>query len=507
MRCAVLDLGSNSFHLLVADVVGTSIVPVRREREMLHLGRAIAQHGAVPMELRARARATVERLSHIAHRIGVEKVVAVGTEALRSGAADDLVPELAEAAGLEIELLDGLEEGRLAHLGARASIGVDVDEDPTLVLDLGGGSLELVIGHQDRALWAASLPLGASALSATLPDRSDDRQADRRRLTAHIDELLRPALEVAMQHRPRTIIAVGGTVRALARLLSAREDRWLPSTVNQAPLPREGLRRLTDELLALDTAGRSALDGVKSRRADHLHVGALVLSQTLDGLDGPAARVSDWGLREGVLLHRFGRAGIPSSSELRTAEVTRIRNLFGKDDPHPEHVAMNAMRLFDATTDLHRLAEPARWLLESAARLHAIGTALALRRQQEHGAYLLQHAELRGFTPAELAMLSTLVRFHPSRAASRRFPPFASLDTDDRVTVESLLGLLQIADALDAAHDQQAHLRTVRRVRGDLELVLEEPPGPLTIAAVRDRSRALSAFSGMDVVLRAPRRS
>lgn len=503
MRCAVLDLGSNSFHLLVADVDGSSIVPMRREREMLHLGRAIAQHGSVPLELRTQARATVARLSDLAARTGAEHVVAVGTEALRSGAADDLIVELSEAAGLDIELLDGLEEGRLAHLGARASIGVDPADDPTLVLDLGGGSLELVIGSGDRALWAASLPLGASVLSAQLLDASDDRDGDRRRLTAHIDQLLRPALDVAVQHRPRTLIAVGGPVRALARLLAVRTGTWLPSTVNQAPLPRDELRRLADELLGLDTAGRASLAGMKSRRADHLHAGALVLSRTLDGLDGPDARVSDWGLREGVLLHRFGRTSVPGAAGLRAAEVTRVRHLFGGDDPHPEHVAATAVRLFDATLDLHGLAGPARALLESAARLHAIGASLALRRQQEHGAYLLQHAELRGFAPHELAMLTTLVRFHPSRAVSRRFPPFASLDAPDRATVEALLGLLQIADALDTAHDQQVRLRSVRRVRGQLELVVEDPPNHTTRSAVRDRARAFSAHFGMDVVLHA----
>ena len=152
MRCAVLDLGSNSFHLLVADVEGSAVAPVRREREMLHLGRAVARHGRIPVDLEVRAVATVDRLADLARRSGAQELVAVGTEALRGPERAALVARLSEVAGTPIEILDGAEEARLAYLGARAS--VDVEQEPALVIDLGGGSLELAIGTGERILWA-----------------------------------------------------------------------------------------------------------------------------------------------------------------------------------------------------------------------------------------------------------------------------------------------------------------------------------------------------------------
>ena len=508
MRRAVLDLGSNSFHLLVADIDGSTVHPVRREREMLHLGRAVARHGSVPVDLGVRAVATVERLSELARRSGAEEVVAVGTETLRRSGRDDLVAAISEAAGTPLALLDGEEEARLAYLGARA--GVDTVDEPTLVLDLGGGSLELAVGAGERTLWATSLPLGASRLSAMLDPGQGETDEDRpprrdavARLRAHVVELLEPAVAVVDSHAPASTIAVGGTVRSLARLLAVRSGRWLPATVNQAPLDVEELSDAAADLLAVGTLERGRMPGVKSRRADHLHVAAVVLEELLVRLPAAPVRVSDWGLREGVLLHRFGRVRVPDGPALRAGQVAWLRRTFSGDDVHPGHVAATVERLFDATSALHGHGARERELLGHAAHLHSIGTALALRRQQEHGAYLLEHAELRGFDPDELAVLLTLVRFHPSRGISRRFPPYASLDTEARERTADLLALLQVADALDAAHDQRAVLEGVRRSRGSLELELAAPPSTVTERAVRDRSMLLTERFGLPVRLRA----
>jgi len=508
-RRAVLDLGSNSFHLLVADVDGSAVVPVRRKREMLHLGRAVARHGRIPEELQVRAVATVERLAELGRRSGADAVVAVGTEALRGPMRSTLVERLSAAAGTPLEILDGQEEARLAYLGARAS--VDVLDEPTLVLDLGGGSLELATGSGEQLLWVTSLPLGASRLTAMLdpgPHGQDAPSDDGpvplvalQQLQAHVDGLLASAVPAIADHAPRTVLAVGGTVRALARLLAVRSGRWLPATVNQAPIDREELARAVSDLMAVGTPDRARMPGVKSRRADHLHVAALVLESTLRSIDGPVARVSDWGLREGVLLQRFGRIRIPSGTDLRHHQVDWLRRTFSGDDPHPDHVASSALRLFDATIALHGHGPRERELLGHAARLHSIGSALALRRQQEHGAYLLEHAELRGFDPAELAVLLTLVRFHPSRGISRRFPPFVSLPSGTRERTTDLLALLQVADALDADHDQQTEISAARRGRTAFRIELTRPASPMTRRAIQQRSSLFTERFALPVLL------
>jgi exopolyphosphatase / guanosine-5'-triphosphate,3'-diphosphate pyrophosphatase len=499
-RCSVLDLGSNSFHVLVADLEGHAISPVLREREMLHLGRTVATHGEVPEGERDRAVATVAHLSELARRAGATEELAVATAALRDASnGSDVIAALESAAGIPIRILDGQEEGRLAYLGVRASVAIP--GEPVLVLDLGGGSLELAIGRGASTLWSISSPLGASALSATVPS-GRLRKRDVAALEQRVEEELATAVWPVTEHAHDTAVAVGGTVRALARIAAARHGAWLPASVNQLTLSLDDLATLRTELSEVELDERRTIPGVQDRRADHIHVAAVVLHTALRTVGVEAVTVSDWGLREGLLLDAHGVRHVQDPAALRHTEVHRLRRTFVPTDPHPVHVRELALQLFDGTTDLHRLDEVDRELLAHAAELHAIGESVALRRQQLHGAYLVQHAELRGFSPRETALLTTLVRFHPSRDLDPAYPPTASLSKRDRERARSLLALLQLADGLDRAHDQavaevtvdlgtEAHA-TLRLAGGGLHV---------TDAEFARKARLFTEVTGRTVVL------
>jgi exopolyphosphatase/guanosine-5'-triphosphate,3'-diphosphate pyrophosphatase len=502
VRSAILDLGSNSFHVLVADVDGRDVVPVLRDREMLHLGRVVATHGHIPDGDRAAARAVVAHLADRARRAGAEEVTAVATAAIRDaedGAA--VLAELSEAAGTEVEVLDGVEEARLAYLGVRAAVAVR--REPVLVLDLGGGSLELAVGIGDQVQWSTSLPLGVSRLSASVTADPPKRR-EVRALRDTVDQALEPVVDRVAGLGPQGCVAVGGTVRALARVVAATEGRWLPATVNQFEVPLPALDRLRDRLVSIDTVTRGRLPGMKSRRADHLHVAAVILTRVLERLGLAATTVSDWGLREGLLLERHAVSSAPSALELTAAQVAGLRRRFVPDDAHPIHVAHLAGLLFDGTRPLHGLGSQDRDLLRHAAELHTVGESLALRRSQVHGAYLIENAELRGFTPDELAMLVTLVRFHPSRGIASDHAAFASLSTADKARTERLLALLHVADALDRSRDQAVTGLQVDLGEDVVELLPSGGPVAITEAELERRTRLFSRVFDVDVTLREP---
>ncbi|MFP4234285.1 MAG: hypothetical protein ACLFUG_05090 [Nitriliruptoraceae bacterium] len=502
MRTAILDLGSNSFHVLVADVDRRDVVPVLREREMLHLGRVVATHGHIPDEQRQAAREVVAHLADRARRAGAAQLTAVATAAIRDatdGAA--VLAELEDAAGVEVEVLDGEEEARLAYLGVRAAVAIA--QEPVLVLDLGGGSLELAVGIGDQVQWSTSLPLGVSRLSASVPT-DPPKRSEVRALRDTVDAAVEPVVDRVLGLGPRTCVAVGGTVRALARVVAAAEQRWLPATINQLEVPAAGLERQRDRLVSVDAVTRGRIPGMKSRRADHLHVAAVILTRVLEQLGQTTTTVSDWGLREGLLLDRHAISSAPSALELKATQVTGLRRRFVPDDPHPVHVAHLAGLLFDGTAPLHGLGPADRALLRQAAELHTLGEALALRRQQVHGAYLLENAELRGFSPDELAMLVTLVRFHPSRGIASDHAAFAALSSADKARTERLLALLHVADALDRGRDQAV---TGLQVHLDTDTVELRPlGGPLAItpAELERRTRLLSRLFDVDVLVRTP---
>jgi exopolyphosphatase / guanosine-5'-triphosphate,3'-diphosphate pyrophosphatase len=489
VRCSVLDLGSNSFHVLVADLDGTTLVPVAREREMLHLGRAVARHGRVPEDDVVRAETAVTHLTASAVGSGTEEHLAVATSAIRDAAnGAEVLERLSLAAGTPVRTLSGDEEARLAYLGVRASVAVA--EQRLLVLDLGGGSLELAVGTDGQVTWATSLPLGVSRLSA-LVDGDPIRKREVKALIRRVDDELAPLRDELTAMGIVDTVAVGGTVRALARVIAAEDAVWLPATLNQLRLTTDELARVRDELTRLDLDGRLALPGMKERRADHLHVAAVILGRVLERLGIDRFTVSDWGLREGLLLDAHGASGPPAPDQLRAGEVARLRATFPTDAAHLDHLARLAVELFDRLADLHGLAPTDRELLVHAVQLHEVGEAIALRRHPIHGAYIVTNAELRGFDPDEVAMLATLVRFHRSRGIDHEHPPFAGLPPDAQERTRRLLPLLRIADRFDRLDEGVTRDLDVTR---DADTVVVRPVGAALPVAPLELERLTALF-------------
>lgn len=301
-RAAVLDLGSRTFHLLVADVDQASIQPVLRQRARLDLGRVVQQHGRITGEATASAVRHVEDLCELARAARATTLTITATAALREAANSVAVIErLTAAAGAPIRLLSVEEEGQLTYQAACAAVATA--GAPTLVLDLGGGSLELIFGdHEVRRVF--SFPLGVSRLSAQV-EVGEDLREDHRRVTMLVDDHLGSQVTVGL--RPGIAIACGGTVRALARL--AREQQLSAgspaSTSVSAALEGSVLRELARALSRNDGVVAEHLDSAKERR--RLFLGAVVLHRTLERLAIDAVTVSAWGLREGVLLDQRGR--------------------------------------------------------------------------------------------------------------------------------------------------------------------------------------------------------
>jgi len=500
-RLSVLDLGSNSFHVLVADLLDDgTVVPVGREREMLHLGAAVARHGHIPDDDRDRAVAVVTHLTELAGRLGAEERLALATSAFRDATnGQQVVDAMSQATGTAIRIIDGDEEARLAYRGARASVAVT--DEPQLVLDLGGGSLELVIGHGPQVLWTTSVDVGVSRMSTTLPDDPPRRK--------HIDALrqtvrkaVRPHRGAVRDHRPAGVVAVGGTIRALARIIAADEGTWLPATINQLPIAASEVAAMRDRLVRMAPEDREDVPGMKDKRADRIHVAATILASALEALQVEEFVLSDWGLREGVLLEAVGAITPPSAEALRQREVERMRAQFTPADPHLAHVADLAVQLFDGTRDLHGMDDADRDLLWYGAGLHDIGESLALRGHHKHGAYLLEHAELRGFGPTETAMLCSIVRFHKSRGLSTDFVPYGSLRKRDQRRVEKMVALLQVADGLDRARDQAVRTLEVRHDGDTVDVLLRGNGLHVAEAEVERKTALFERLMGVDLQVR-----
>lgn len=302
-RVGVLDLGSTSFHLLVADISPQGrLRRIGRKREMLRLGSELAQSPILPEAVFQRALAAAARLRAFSEREKVDRLVAVGTAALREARnGPELRDGIASVLGVPVRILTGHEEARIIFSAIRRRLSIG--DETTLGLDLGGGSLEFALGNSRSVSWEATVPLGVARLQGQLIEEDRRGRIPLGQLgdvRARVRALVKPLRARIRAAHPARIVAVGGTVRALARL--ATHGRRSDAELNGLELHGPELRELAVNLARHSHAERVRLRGMTPRRADLLPIGAAVLATTLRQLEFPALTCCDWGLREGIAL-------------------------------------------------------------------------------------------------------------------------------------------------------------------------------------------------------------
>ncbi len=307
MRIAVFDLGSTSFHALVVDGDARGRMErVLRSRETLHLAHASARNGGhVPDEAAFDALRAAKSLRKDAERAGPDIVVASATSALRDATnGDHLIERLEVALRHPIRVLEGEEEAELAYLGATSGLGIS--DEPVIVADLGGGSLEIAVGHGTDVDLTATFPLGASRMTALHVSNDPPHLIELDAVERAVTDATRDLFAQVRARGPMRCVVAGGTGRAVARLLATNRPS---DRIDGMVVPNAELHVLSRRLATLSREERLAL-GIQAKRVDVLPAGALILSCVAEGLDAGSLEISEWGLREGLLLEaaeRFGR--------------------------------------------------------------------------------------------------------------------------------------------------------------------------------------------------------
>lgn len=458
MRIGALDLGTNSFCLLVVEAQADgTFVPVLKDKEVLRLGDDVARLGRISDERVADAVGAVRRLNALAASAGIDELHAKGTSALReadNGA--EIVDRIEAEAGVVVDVISGRDEARLIFGAVRSS--VVLDPAPALCLDLGGGSLELMVGDASRLAWATSVRLGAARLTGEIVESDPPTPDDVRRLRLRVQRVLGAVAADVRALEPRMLVVSSGSLCDQVRMAAARgaADEAPPSSVNQCRVGADQLAAVREEVLTLPFAARRRLAGIEPRRADLAPAAAVVLQVALEMFGFDAVTASEWGLREGIVLEAIGAHDAADwSGDPRAIRGASVRDLARRcrwDEQHSTQVARLATSLFEQTRSLHTLGDEDRELLECAALLHDIGEHVAVDSHHKHSAYLVEHGRLRGFAPHEVDALASLVRFHRRGEPKGSYPPFGRLGSDDRQRVRTLAALLRVADGLDRSH-------------------------------------------------------
>lgn len=480
---AAVDLGSNSFHMIVARVLNGQLHVLDRLQQMVRLAAGLDEQNHLDKAARARALECLSRFGERLRGMPPGAVRAVGTNTLRRArnAAKFLVAA-ERALGHPIEIISGQEEARLIYQGVARHLADD--DRQRLVLDIGGGSTEVIVGRRLEPLQMESLHIGCVGLSQRhFPKGEIASKAVRRAETAARLEFQ----PVAAQFRAlgwQTAYGASGTVRAIGAMVQAR--RW-----GKGEITLDALYRLREVLLGVGHVRHLKSLGVGEDRAAVLPGGLAILIAAFEALAIKRLEVSDGALREGLLHDLFGRM---RHQDVRARTIAGLSARYHVDRGQAERVARTAQQCLEQVAATWKLDKDAAQTLEWAARLHEIGLAIAHSRYHRHGAYLTRHSDLPGFSWQEQRLSAVLIRGH-----RRRFPErtFKKLPKKEARAARRLCLLLRLAVLLHRGRVEQ-ELPSFRLEAGKRRLRLRFPRGwlakhPLTREDLEQEAEYLRA--------------
>jgi exopolyphosphatase/guanosine-5'-triphosphate,3'-diphosphate pyrophosphatase len=448
---AAIDLGSNSFHLAVVKVrPDLTLEPIAKEREMLRLGEVVYREGYFPDESIEAAVSTVARFSIIAERFGANVVVAKATASFRDAEnTQELIDAIATKTGIDVQVISGHEEATLIFDAIRAAC--HLGSRPVLGVDLGGGSLELMLGDQRQLIAARSLRLGVGRLRARFGDDDGDQ-----RVRTYLAHELNEPLSTLANYLPTRLILTSGTMNAIGRLaLSLDSERdELDDGLLARLVSRQSLLGACSAILATPISDRPSLKGIDDRRAATVGFGANILMAILDAVAVDEVWLCSWALREGIVLREAASqehfAFSVDPSELRHGSVRELLQRYRGNEAHATFVADLACRLFDDLAVLHGLSGQARERLQVAALLHDIGAFISRDNHDRHGQYLVTASPPRGFSRREIEIIAHVIGSHTKGEISIA----KELDEIDVHEIKVATALVRLADALDRSHQQ-----------------------------------------------------
>jgi exopolyphosphatase/guanosine-5'-triphosphate,3'-diphosphate pyrophosphatase len=456
-KLAVIDIGTNSIHLVLAEILpDASYKILDRFKDMTRLGDGAFASRRLSDAAIVRALNTLKTLVTLARNKGFDRIVAVATSAVREARnGGDFVSQVAEQTGLTVRVISGTEEARLIFLGVKHSIALP--EEPALVVDVGGGSVELIVGNRDTMLHSKSLKLGAIRLLDQFLLKAPPLPSMLRALEEAVTGQLKTAFETFKIKKFTSVIATSGMAGNLADIIHLKQTgRPLPQQ-NLARVALKDLRLLETELARSSLKARLALPGLDPKRVDTLLPAAVVLRRLLELTGQDEMTLCDKAIREGILYdfivrHREGLKAEHDIPDVRRRNVLGLARRCQAPDVHSLHVAALALRLFDQTKRLHGLGQQERGWLEYAAILHDIGYLINPRQHHKHAYYLILNSDLGGLTADEIEVIANIARYHRRAVPSLKHQGFEKLTPRMKRVVRILSSLLRIADGLDRTH-------------------------------------------------------
>ncbi len=483
MNLAAIDIGTNSIHMVIVKVTSKQNFEVLvQEKEMVKLGVGVFANKIISQRAFDAGIETISRYVQLADEYGVEHIITAATSATREAKnGREFLDRLIQDVGLHPQMISGKEEARLIFLAVRKAI--DLHSNNAMVIDIGGGSTEVVIGNKDEVLFKNSLKLGVLRLLDWVGNQDPLSNSMQASLRKYIKEIAHKTMEEACLVGFSKVIGTSGTIRALGEAALGMRDI---NSVNAEVVKVKDLDKIVEKLLELPAHLRIEVKGINENRVDAIHLGGMLILELLKMAKVTEITLSDASLRDGLIIDYIER------NRLKLGEFKEGKNIkerssllmamrYETDIEEKKHVSKLALQLFDQLEELHQMDGNARDLLQNACLLYDVGLFVNFQDYQKHAAYLILNGRLRGFNNEERMILSLLARYHRKSGPKKKHKEFKMLESGERKLVKGLVGILRIAVGLDKTKNQWVekvqcvldHENLEIRIFGDAAMDLE----------------------------------
>ena len=456
-RYAAVDIGSNSIRMLAAEISPSQApATLAADRQVTRLGSGTFRAGRIDPQAMALTCDVLRKMAQQYKKLEVVGVRAVATSAVRDASNQrEFLARASEALGSQVEIISGQEEARLIQLGVESRW--PQRDKRVLIVDVGGGSAELILAENGRLLEAFSKPLGAVRLTEVFLKNDPPSELEMHRLEEYIEEKLAVARRRIGSHGIDRVIATSATAAAIVCAV-CRVSRSKREVADRLRASAAEVRRFYRDIARRDLEKRRKVPGIGPRRAEIIVAGAAVFIRVLNDFQLPSLYYSAAGVRDGIVADLAARGVGRELSRLTREQRRRVEEMarkYGVAVPHARKVAELAAVLFDSLQPLHRLSSDFGKLLEAASYLHDTGHYVSSTGHHKHSSYLVANSDLAGFTDLERRQIALLCRYHRKSMPSARHDAFQELHPEARRAVLLLTPLLRLADSLDRSHDQR----------------------------------------------------
>jgi exopolyphosphatase / guanosine-5'-triphosphate,3'-diphosphate pyrophosphatase len=458
MRIAAIDIGTNSIHMIVVQVrPDLSFEVIDREKDMVRLGAGGLDGRSLTPTAISAALQTMSKFRRIAESHKVDEIVACATSATREAVnGGDFIAEVDRQTGIRIRVISGTEEARLIHLAA--GYGVDIGATTAVVVDIGGGSVEVTLGSATHLTVGRSFKVGVIRLTERFVKSDPLSGGDERRLSKHLNREMGSYIDQIAGKGFDRVIGTSGTILSLG-LMAATDDGEPPEDLRNLKVSAKALHRLRKHLVESDIKERLATPGMDPRRADLSVAGSVLFDTIIRRLGTDAFTLCDLALREGIVLDYIRRNSarirkVERYPDVRRRSIVELGERCGYWSEHAQQVARLALNIFDQTRSVHGLSDREREWLEYGALLHDVGVHISYERHHRHSYYLIKNGDLRGFDPQEIEVIALIARYHRQATPKRSHDGYGDLKGSVRKTVKFLSAMVRLAEGLDRSHAQ-----------------------------------------------------